>query len=109
MAEKREIKESPVRRGVGEEFAYSFSLTPWPTGSYTNPAVEIFLTDTGVPTGTDLSGTLLTGAASVATSTFTTPKFVADAATVGELYRLFWTVDIDSDEWGGWLDIGIDL
>jgi hypothetical protein len=70
MVEIRKIIESPVYQGVDEEIAYFIDTEPW-GGTPTDVAVKLYDRDR-----TDVSDTLLSGSASVASDTITTPKLI---------------------------------
>ena len=106
---KREVKESPVERGVTEEYGYSFTLTNMvPSGTYTNAFNNLYSQaangdyDTAV-TGWD------SGSPSVSSTTFTTSAFVANELTPGSRYRLHWGFDIDGKQWDWNLYIDVKL
>lgn len=102
----RRFVESPMHRGVGEEYPYSFDLSKLPSGTYANAVCQVLTED-----GSDVTTSVLsTSVASVASTTFTTPAFTAGGMTAGNKYKLIWKVDIDSREWNGygWINAEAD-
>jgi len=92
---KRRVLESPIERGITEEYPYKFTLTDKvPTGTYAN-AFNIIYNHLGV----DVTSTVMTGSPSVSSTLFTTASFVASTMTAGKRYRLFFGFDIDGKQW----------
>lgn len=79
MANQRKIKESPWYQGEDEQIAYTIDTSPW-GGSPSSLTVVLKDGDT------DVSGTKLSGSASAASDTITTP--VVQSLTAGKKYRL---------------------
>ena len=103
---KREVKQSPVTRGIDEEYPYSFDLTgKVPSGTQATPVNAIYLQASDGTYGSDLAGTLLTGTATISSSIFTTQTFVANAMTAGATYKLEFGIDIDGSAWSWFLII----
>lgn len=103
---KRQVKESPVTRGVDEEFAYKFTLTDkFPSGTYSNPA-NVLYSRAADGSFTTVEGGVLNGIADITTGVFTTSKFTANTLTANTRYRLHCSMDIDGDLWS-W-DLFID-
>ena len=101
-----QVKQSPVTRHVGEEYSYNFTLTDKvPSGTYANAVNTIHLEQSNGTFGADLSGSLLSGSASISAGVFTSSKFVADAATAGKRYKMILSIDIDGDAWKWFLFI----
>lgn len=90
MSTKRIANESPVYQGANESIAYEIDFTNWGTPS--SPSVEIFLSSALT---TDLADTLLTGSASVAGDTVTTPA--VHSLTAGTAYVLRCTATVDGN------------
>ena len=92
---QREIVESPLKRGVKEEYPYKFTLTgKVPSGTYSNAGAELYEDDKTTAVS-DWSA----GSASVSSTEYVTPDFVADVLEVGKQYHLSMWFDIDSDRW----------
>lgn len=103
---KREVKQSPVIRGIDEEYAYQFDLTgKVPSGTQSNAANAIYLQGSDGTYGSDLSGTLLAGTATISANVFTTQTFVANAMTAGKRYKLEFGIDIDGSAWSWYMFI----
>lgn len=83
MAVSREVKESPLRQGADEQIAYTLTTTPW--GS-TPSAVAVAAYDITTNARTDVTTTVLSGSASVASDIITTP--VVKSLTAGSVYRV---------------------
>ena len=82
MAIKRELRNSPMSQGVDEKVACTVDTFEWPgTGAVTG--VVAVIKDKN---GTDVSGTRIAGAASVAGDVTTTPLVIA--MTDGQLFRI---------------------
>lgn len=102
----RQVKQSPVSRGIDEEYAYSFDLTgKVPAGTQSAPVNAIYLQASDGTYGSDLSGSLLTGTATISSSVFTTQTFVANQMTAGATYKLEFGIDIDGSAWSWFLFI----
>ena len=84
MAIKREVKEGELRQGVDEQVYYKLTTTPWGS-TPTSVAVTAYKRET---TGawTDVTTTVLSGAASVMGDVITLPKL--SGLTAGQGYRL---------------------
>lgn len=103
---KREVKESPIQRGIDEEYAYEFDLTDKvPSGSQSNPVNAIYLQNSDNTFGNDLASTLLTGSATISANIFTTQTFVANQMTAGKRYKLEFGIDIDGSAWSWFMFI----
>lgn len=83
MPVSREVKEGVQLQGKDEIIAYELTTTPWGS-SPTNVAVTLW--DVTAATWTDVSSTMLSGAASVAGDVITTP--LVTGLTAGSTYRL---------------------
>ncbi len=106
MGSKRQVKESPVERGIDEEYAYTFDLTDKvPSGTQATPINAIYLQGSDGTYGSNLAGSLLTGTATISSNVFTTQTFVADAMTADKRYKLEFGIDIDSSAWSWYLII----
>jgi hypothetical protein len=92
---KREVKQSPVKRGIDEEYAYKFDLTGkvW-SGTQDSPVNAIYLQNEDGTFGSDLSATLLSGNPTIVDNVFTTSSFVANQMTAGKRYKLEFGIDI---------------
>ena len=93
---KREVKESPIERGVDETFAYSFTLTgKVPSGTNASASETLYdMTD-----DSDVTADAMTGSPSVDATTYTTADFVASQLVDGRRYRLNWGFTIDGKRW----------
>ena len=96
-ANDRLIVESPLFQGEDERIAYRLNTTPWGT-SPASPSDVLY-----DASGTDVSGTNLTGAASVSGVYITTRQVIS--LTDGQQYRLEiqWTDSGNTFE--SWVDI----
>ncbi len=101
---KREVKESPVERGVKEEYSYSFPgenldlSDVFPSGTYAGAANELYEKDVNGAYLTAVSG-WNSGSPSVSPTTFTTSEFNADVLEAGKRYRLECVMTIDGARW----------
>ena len=82
MAVARQVKESPLVQGLDEQIAYQITTTPWGSspGSVAVTAFDV-TTDR-----TDVTATILSGAASVLGDVITTP--VVKSLTIKHQYRI---------------------
>ena len=98
---KRQVKESPVQRGIKETYPYTFTLTGlFPSGTYANATNALYdSTGAAVAAWND-------GSPSVDATTFTTSAFNADVMTAGARYRLYMSMTIDTYvwDWELWID-----
>lgn len=78
----RYVRESPFYMGRNEKKQFSLDTTPW-GGSPTSPVCALWDITTGEA---DVSGTSLSGSASVSGATITTP--LVQLLTVGSQYLL---------------------
>lgn len=100
MASNREVKGSPVDRGIGEEYPYQFTLTDRiPSGTNANASETLYEINPDNDVETDVTATAMTGSPSVSSSAYTTADFVAAQLQDGYRYRLNWGFDIDGDRW----------
>jgi len=91
----RQFIQSPLYQGVDETIAYTLTTTPW--GS-TPSSVSVVAKEAD---GTDVSGDVLSGSASVASDVITTPT--VQSLTAGKVYRLeikFTTAGNVLEAWG---------
>lgn len=96
---KREVKESPIERGIDETFPYSFTLTnKVPSGTNASPTEILYkqLTDDSEE---DVTAAAMTGSPSVSSTTYTTADFVAAQLENDQRYRLNWGFTIDGKRW----------
>ena len=106
---KREVKESPTERGVGETYPYKFTLTDrLPSGTYASPTNTLYERDTNGAFLTAVTG-WDSGSPSIVSEIFTTASFVADQLTVGERYRLLCSCTVDGAVWSWNLYINVKL
>lgn len=106
---ERIVIESPVRRGIDEEFAYQFTLTgKLPAGTYANAANALFSADSTGAFVTAVTG-WNNGSPSVTSTTFTTSKFTGGVLSAGTRYMLRCNVDVDGDQWSWILFIEAEL
>ena len=83
MSNIRRVQEGDQVQGVNEKIAYQFDTTPW-GGSPVISSSKLW--DISAATEVDASSASLSGSASVATNTITTP--IVQALTKGHKYRL---------------------
>lgn len=83
MAVTREVKEGNLEQGKDEIIAYTLTTTPW--GSSPS-SVVVTLWDITSPAWTEVTSTMLSGAASVLGDVITTP--LVTGLTAGNVYRL---------------------
>lgn len=83
MPVSREVKEGVQLQGKDEIIAYELTTTPWGSSP---TSVAVTLWDVTAATWTDVSSTMLSGAASVAGDVITTP--LVTGLTAGSTYRL---------------------
>ena len=103
---KREVKQSPVKRGIDEEYAYKFDLTgKVPSGTQSNAVNAIYLQNSDGTFGSDLSGSLLEGTATISSNIFTTQTFAKNQMTANKRYKLEFGIDIDGSAWSWFLFI----
>jgi hypothetical protein len=96
----RQVLESPVERGVSEEYPYSFLLTgKFPSGTYDNPQNLLFERDVDGRDFTTAVAGVLDGSPEIADGIFTTSNFIADELTPGKRYRLQCIMDLDGKQW----------
>ena len=96
----RQVKQSPVTRGIDEEYGYKFDLTgKVPSGTQSNAVNAIYLQASDGSFGSDLAGSLLDGTAAISSSIFTTQTFVQNAMTKYKRYKLEFGIDIDGKAW----------
>lgn len=96
----REVKESPVTRGVAETYNYTFTLTNLvPSGTYANAANALYSVDSNGRTYTTAVAGWEGAGVTVSATTFTTSTFAADVLTHGNRYRLNCSMTIDGDTW----------
>lgn len=95
----RTVAESPIERGINEEYAYNFTLTGrLPDGTYSNATNALYEKDGNGEFVTAVTG-WNSGSPSVSTTTFTSSKFVAGVLAADTEYRLNCAIDIDGDAW----------
>lgn len=82
---EREIKESPIRQSAKEVISYRLTTTPWGTGA-ANPVVRLYRYNPVNQSLTDVSGTNLTGTASMSGEVLITPAVTG--LVEGERYYL---------------------
>lgn len=82
---KRRVKESPVRQGASEQILYSIDTLPW-GGTPANVTVKAYN-----EAGTDVSATILSGAANVIGNVITLP--ICKSTVSGHVYtiKVRWT------------------
>ena len=83
MPVSREVKEGVQLQGKDEIIAYELTTTPWGSSP---TSVVVTLWDVTAATWTDVSATMLSGAASVNGDVITTP--LVTGLTAGNIYRL---------------------
>jgi hypothetical protein len=83
MATTREVKESPLNQGADEIIAYQVTTTPWVSTPASPTVVAYDITDNA---RTDVSTTVLSGAASVSGDVITCPQL--KSLTAGNVYRV---------------------
>ncbi len=86
---KREVNESPLTQGEDESIAYTIDFTRWGTPSA--PVVTLY----DETSAEDVTGSKLTGSASVTDNVVTTPEVYG--LTRGRTYRLSCAVTIDGN------------
>jgi hypothetical protein len=97
MTEVREINESGLGQGQDEALVYTLNVSPW--GS--DPAgVQVKIYDITGGAYTDMSATMLTGAASVAGDDITLPELSGVAASHN--YRLEVKFTIGDNTFEAW-------
>ncbi len=102
---KREVKQSPVKRGIDEEYAYKFDLTDKvPSGTQATPVNALYSIGSD-GTLTDITSTAMTGTATISSSIFTTQTFVADELADQARYKLEFGIDIDGAAWSWFMYI----
>ena len=79
----REVKEGELEQGQDEIIAYTLTTTPWGSSP---TSVVVTLWDITAATWTDVSSTMLSGAASAIGDVITTP--LVTGLTAGSTYRL---------------------
>jgi hypothetical protein len=97
MLVDRKIIESPLTQGVDEQIAYVLDTTPW-GGTPTSPSVVAKDSN-----GTDQSGTVLSGSATVSGDDITSPS--VQSLTDGEHYRIEWKFTISGNVLEAWMDL----
>ena len=96
----RQVAESPVTQGPYEQIAYSFD---WSAIGTPDSAGTVKIYD---KTGTDTSGTNLTGSASLTGNIVTTP--IVKSLTARGKYKLVSSVTISSNTLTAYLEIDVD-
>ena len=80
---RREVKEGTQDQGISEKIAYRFLSTPWAT---TPVVTQVKAYDVTEGARTDVSATILSGAAGVVGDQITTP--IVQNLTFGKVYRI---------------------
>lgn len=93
---KREVKESPIERGINETYPFKYPLTDKvPSGTYANPSTTLYDTTDN----SDVTSSAMTGTDTIAAGVFTTKTFVADQLVAKRRYRLYHSFTIDGETW----------
>jgi hypothetical protein len=100
MTDVREINESGLKQGADEEITYQLTTTPWGS-SPGSVVVQVF--DVTAGGYTDVSSTVLSGAASLSGDEITLP--VLGSLTVGHVYRLEVRFTCGSNVFETWMRI----
>ena len=84
MAVARAVVESPLNQGEDEQIAYTLTTTPW--GASPSSVAVTAEQKQGARNWTDVTSTVLSGSASVASDVITTP--IVKSLTEGNTYRI---------------------
>lgn len=96
---KRDVKESPIERGVDETFPYSFPLTGKVPSGINAGASETLYKQLDNDAEENVTATAMAGTPTVSSTTYTTADFVAAKLENDQRYRLNWGFTIDGKRW----------
>ena len=100
MTEVREVNESGLSQGQDEELVYTLNVSPWGSGP---TGVQAKIYDVTGGAYTDMSATMLAGAASVAGDEITLPAL--SGVVANHNYRLEIKFTIGSNTFEAWCSI----